>query len=70
MLKAVELRDQSVEELEATLRDLYVKLFKLNNQRKGTKDLKQASEYKNTRKDLARVLTVRTQKLTEMKRAS
>lgn len=70
MLKAKELRDQSLEELSATSSDLYAKMFKLNNMRKGAKDLKQSGEFRNARKDLARVLTIRTEKLTEMKRAS
>lgn len=65
MLKAKELKDQSVPELESQVKDLYKNLFELNGKRRGLKDHKVAGEYRNARKDLARVLTVLTEKKQE-----
>lgn len=61
-MKAQELHNQSVPELEALSIDLNKRLFDLNNKRKGLKEHKVAGEYRNTRKDIARVQTILTQK--------
>lgn len=62
MSKAKELRDQSVEELEAALEVSHKKLFDLRNYLKNEKKGDKRAEIKNTRKDVARLLTVLTEK--------
>lgn len=62
MYKAKELRDQSLPELELSYQDSCRKLFALRNQAKMQKKLDKPSDIKNTRKDIARILTVITQK--------
>ena len=53
-----QLRDQSLEELQAQYEDLNKKLFELKNQRALNKKSEQPHLFKQTRKDIARVLTV------------
>lgn len=65
MYKAKDLRDQSLEELEATYQEASRKLFDLNSQFKGQKKRENPHEMKNTRKDIARLLTVMTEKRRE-----
>ena len=60
--KAKELRDQSVEELEAIYEDSCKKLFELNNQFRVAKKAEKPHEIKHARKDIARLLTVLTEK--------
>ncbi len=62
MYKAKDLRDQSVVELEAIYEDSCKKLFELNNQFRSQKKREKPHEIKHTRKDIARLLTVLTQK--------
>ena len=56
-MKAKEIREKSKEELEVLLKDAQAKLtqarFDLN-----TRQLRDASEIKKTRKDIARILTI------------
>ncbi len=66
MYKAKDLRDQSVDELEAIYEDACKTLFILVNQAKAVKKVEKPHEIKNTRKDIARILTV----LSEKKRAA
>lgn len=62
MYKAKDLRDQSLEELEAIYDDSCKKLFELNNQFRSQKKREKPHEIKHARKDIARLLTVMTQK--------
>lgn len=62
MYKAKELRDQSLEELEATYDDTCRKLFELKSQFKVEKKREKPHEIKHARKDIARLLTVMTEK--------
>lgn len=62
MYKAKELQDQSLQDLEATLIDARRKLFDLVNQFKGEKKREKPHEIRHARKDIARVLTIITQK--------
>jgi len=70
MAKAQEFRDQTIEELEATYLDLRKKLFDITNASRSTKKLEKPHEIGQTKKDIARVLTIinekrRAQKPTE-----
>lgn len=62
MHKAKDLRDQSVEDLENLYEDSRKKLFVLRNQAKMEKKNERPHEIKQTRKDIARLLTVMTEK--------
>lgn len=62
MYKAKELRDQSLEELEANYREGCRKLFELNHAFKFQKKREKPHEIKHARKDIARLLTVMTEK--------
>jgi large subunit ribosomal protein L29 len=61
MYKAKELRDQSIEELEAIYTDSCKQLFQLNNKR-VTEKSGAPHERKHARKDIARLLTVISEK--------
>lgn len=61
MRKAAELREKTVEELQAEARDLSEQLFKLRFQ-KATGQLENLARMKELRRDLARVRTVLTEK--------
>lgn len=58
MLKAKDLRDQSVEELQATLVDTKKELFEILNDMKQTKKLENPHLLKQKKKNVARILTV------------
>jgi len=63
MYKAKELRDQSIEELEAIYTDSCKQLFQLNNKRATEKSSDNAPhEAKHVRKDIARLLTIISEK--------
>jgi len=62
MLKAKELKDQSVEELESGLTDLSKELFEMKNQFKLEKKLERPHRLRELRRDRARILTVLQQK--------
>ena len=62
MYKAKDLRDQSIEELEAIYDESCKKLFVLRNELKSQKKHEKPHEIKHVRKDIARVLTVISQK--------
>ena len=62
MFKAKELRDQSLEELEAHYRDASLKLFGLKNRLRAEKKQDAPHERQHVRKDIARLLTVMTEK--------
>lgn len=62
MYKAKDLRDQSVEELEAIYEDSCKKLFELNNQFRSQKKREKPHEIRHARKDIARLLTVLSEK--------
>lgn len=62
MLKSKELRDQSLEELEARLSDSRKSLFELINAVKFTKKAEKPHLIPQTKKEIARLLTVITEK--------
>lgn len=62
MYKAKELRDQSLEELEAIYQDSHRKLFELVNQYKVQKKREKPHELKHARKDIALLLTIIAEK--------
>lgn len=62
MKKASEFRDQSLEELEATHRDLRQKLFQLVNELRHEKKLEKPHLIRQTKKEIARLLTVINEK--------
>jgi len=62
MYKAKELRNQSVDELAAAYEETNKKLYELNNQFRSQKKRENPHELKHTRKDIARLLTVMTEK--------
>jgi large subunit ribosomal protein L29 len=58
MLKAKDLRDQSIEELEAALLDAKKELFELNNELKQTRKIEKPHLLRERKKDIAKILTV------------
>lgn len=62
MYKAKELRDQSLAELEANYHDTRKRLFVQNNLFKSVKKQEKPHERKELRKDIARLLTIMTEK--------
>lgn len=62
MYKAKELRDQSLEELQAIYEESCKKLFALINQSRSQKKREKPHEMKHVRKDIARLLTVLSEK--------
>ncbi len=58
MLKAKDLRDQTLEELEANLQDLQRELYELVNEYKTNKKLDKPHLLPEKRRDRARLLTV------------
>lgn len=62
MYKAKDLRDQSLEELEAIYDDSCRKLFEMINESKSQKKREKPHEIKHVRKDIARLLTVMAEK--------
>lgn len=60
-MKAAEIRGMSDDQLELTLRDLEKSLFQLRFQ-SATDRLETPSEIRKTRKDIARILTIRHQR--------
>lgn len=67
MAKAKDLRDQSIEELEANYSDACKALFNLVNSRKATKKNDKPHLKKHMRKDIARLLTVMTEKRSQQR---
>ena len=65
MYKAKELRDQSIEELNAIYEDSCRKLFELVNEFKSQKKRNKPHEIRHARKDIARLLTVISEKQRE-----
>ncbi len=62
MSKAKDLRDKTVEELEALYQDSLKTLFKLKNELNGTAKPAEPHKVPQTRREIARLLTVITQK--------
>lgn len=62
MHKPKELRDRSLEELEALYDESCKKLFELQNEVKAQKKREKPHEIKHARKDIARLLTIMTEK--------
>jgi len=60
-MKAIELREKSVSELEAELAGLYREQFNLRMQ-KGVGQLSRPDQFSKVRKDIARVKTVLNEK--------
>ncbi len=64
MKKAKELRDLSLDELEANYTDTQKELFHLTNEIKQTKKMEKPHLPRQKRKEIARLLTVMTEKQT------
>jgi large subunit ribosomal protein L29 len=62
MTKASDFRDQTVDELNALLNDKRRDKFMLLNKRQKEKKIDKPHELRNMRKDIARILTVLSQK--------
>lgn len=62
MYKAKDLRDQSLEELEATYHGRCKELFGLVNKFRSEKNREKPHQLRHARKDIARLLTVMTEK--------
>jgi large subunit ribosomal protein L29 len=62
MYKAKDLRDQSLEELEAMYSGACKSLFLLINQFRAEKKREKPHEIRHARKDIARLLTIITEK--------
>ncbi|MCE2982613.1 MAG: 50S ribosomal protein L29 [Parachlamydia sp.] len=62
MYKAKELRDQSIEELESAYEQSCKKLFEVRNVFRAQKQREKPHEIKHARKDIARLLTVLSEK--------
>ncbi len=62
MLKAIDLKTQSIDELEATCDDCQKSLFRLVNEAKQTKKAEKPHLIREKRKDIARLRTVIRQK--------
>lgn len=62
MNKAKDLRDQSLEELENAYSEMCKKLFVLKSNQKSQKNFAKPHEIQHARKDIARILTVMTEK--------
>lgn len=60
--KAKDLRDQAVEELEASYNDKCKELFQLQNELQHAKKLEKPHLVRQTKRDIARLLTVIKQK--------
>lgn len=58
MLKAKDLRDQSVEELLAACEDTRKELFRMVNEAKHARKVDNPQQIRNKRKDIAKLLTV------------
>ncbi len=58
MLKAQELRDQSVEELEASYLDCQKELFHMINEMKQTKKIEKPHLIREKKRGIARLLTI------------
>lgn len=58
MKKASELRDLSVDELEANVIDARKQLFKLTNERQVTKQFEKPHRIPNIKKQIAQMLTI------------
>lgn len=62
MLKAKDLRDQTVDELNASYEDLCKEMFKLKNEARLTKKVEKPHLIREKKKDVARLLTVMNEK--------
>ncbi len=62
MMKANELREKSMEELSKQEAQIREELFKLN-MRRGLEQLENPKRIRSLRKDLARILTVKNEKI-------
>jgi|688.fasta_scaffold07199_19 large subunit ribosomal protein L29 len=61
-MKAKEMRDQTVDELEAAFSDTRKELFKLVNEMQHSKKIEKPDLIRKNKKKLARLLTVLTEK--------
>ncbi len=57
-MKAKDLRDQSIDELEASLVDTKKELFELRNEQKRTRKLEKPHLLKEKKKDIAKLNTI------------
>lgn len=57
-MKAKDLRDQSIDELQALLADANGELFQLRNERNRTKKLEKSHSLREKKKDIAKLNTI------------
>lgn len=62
MYKTKELRDQTLQELEETYQQSCKNLFDLRNKQRAQKKREKPHEVRHARKDIARLLTIITEK--------
>lgn len=62
MTKAKDLRDQSLDELEAAYRDKQNELFQFLNERSQTRQFAKPHRIRLARKEIARILTIISEK--------
>lgn len=62
MVKAKELKDQSIDELKALYQDLSKELFQYRNEMKVTRKMEKPHLVRGKKKDRARVMTVLREK--------
>lgn len=62
MSKAKDLRDQTVEELQATLIDTKKELFELKNEIKVNKKIEKPHQLSEKRRNVARLMTIMNEK--------
>lgn len=68
MSKAKDLRDQTVEELQATLIDTKKELFELKNEIKVNKKIEKPHQLSEKRRNVARLMTIMNEKKTQSAR--
>lgn len=69
MAKTKELRDMSVEELQASLQETSRELFDLTNELMTAKKIEEPHRIRQARRDRARILTILTEKQSKNKQA-
>ena len=67
MTKAQQVRDLSAEEQAAKLKELRRDLFELQNEKKQTAKLEKTHKLQETRKEIARILTISSEQSKRIK---
>lgn len=61
MSKAKDLRNLSLDELDASYQDLQKKLYQLVNEKEQSRQYEKSHRIRDTKKDISRLLTVKTE---------